>query len=155
MIGDRRPFMTIRSGRKATLTAVALAAASVALAGCMGDPFNARVEKSSPAAANVKSVMGRDMPYPKWSQFPAEPKGVPTQADFASRAQDLQQSQADTLASARSIDWTLSGTEQWAQEARNQINPTLAASAPPNAAADTQAFVDAARKAATPPPPPK
>lgn len=155
MFGERRPFMTIRPGRKAAGVALAVASASAALCGCISDPFHAPVDRTSPAAGEVHSVMNQNLPYPKWSAFPAAPTGVPTAEDIRGRAQSLQTSQAETLTTAQGIQWTLSGTEAWAADARNELNPALATPAPPNSQADTQAFVDAAHAAATPPPAPK
>jgi hypothetical protein len=155
MIGERRPFMTIRPRRKAGLAAVALVAASATLGGCMGDPFRAAVDPNSPAAAKVSAVMRENPPYPHWSEFPAEPTGVPTPADIKQRTASLQETQQAVLSQASQIDWTLSGTEEWAGAARGEINPNLAVPPAPSSAADTEAFVRAARALATPPPPPK
>lgn len=137
---------------KTLLCSVALVALA-SLSGCAGSaPFDAPIDKSSPAASHVADLSAAPGPYPRWSQFPAAPKDVPAPSDFALRAAAAQGLQGEQLAGAQALAWTLSDTEAFAAAARRQIDPSLAEPAPSDAAARTAAFVEAQRALAAPPP---
>ncbi len=157
---ERRLIRTIAPGRKprpaAAGLAAALALAAAGLSGCISDPFSHPVAQTVAGHAEIEATAATpNLPYPRWSKFPATPTNVPTVAQFAAVAQSLDADQAELLREAAALQWTLSGTEAWAAEERALIDPTMATPAPPNVTENADAFAAAARAAAAPPPPVK
>lgn len=141
-------------GKSGTVVGVALAALSLAACASI-DPYEGAPVASSPAAERVAQASSANLPYPRWSQFPAAPENVPSMADFAGRIGTLEGEHADALAQAQAIRWTLSGTERWASEARDLIDLRLAQPAPADQPAQTEAYAQQMRAMAAPPPPAK
>jgi len=133
--------------------ACAVLAAAAALAGCASS--GASVDQTSPAAPAIAELPRTLGPYPRWSQFPRGPQPFPPPSEIASSVADLQMAQANLLASASQLQWTLSGTEAFAAETRAQINPAYAAPAPAEERAEAEAYARSLREQATPPPAPK
>ena len=133
----------------------AICAAAAALSGCISDPFNHPTDPNAPGAAQISATAAHPGAYPHWSQFPAAPTNLPTLAAWSATAKGLDTDQAELLREAAELQWTLHDTDQWAAQARLLIDPALAVTAPPNSAADTEAFAAKARALATPPPPVK
>jgi hypothetical protein len=134
-----------------SLLCISLLAVASGLSGCVGgDPFNVPVDKSSPVAA----ISGQAGPYPRWSDFPTQPKNVLTPADFAARTASAQAAQAAILDHAAGLHWTLTaaGAAAFLAENRAMIDPALAKPAPAGAQADFEAWAQAQRDLATPPP---
>jgi hypothetical protein len=156
MNGDGRFFMTLEARDKTRLRLAAILAAGAAVSACANiQPFQPPTDPHSPAAKRVAELERANRTYPRWSRFPAAPKNVPTATDIAARVGEAQNAQAQLLADAGRIDWTLSGTEAYAEEARSHIDPTLAQPAPADTSAQTAAFAKALKDLATPPPPAK
>ncbi len=162
MIRERRLIRRIAAGRKPRglgprrgLVLGALCAGAAALSGCISDPFSQSTDPNAQGAAQISAAAAAPGPYPHWSQFPAVPKNVPTVAVWNTEAKGLDADQAQLLHEAADLHWTLHDTDQWAAQARLLIDPALALRAPPNSAADTEAFAAKARALATPPPPVK
>ncbi len=159
MNGERRLFMTIRPEHKpnrsrALAKALAAAALCAPLGACASiDPFERRADTQSPAANRVDRIAAENLPYPKWSQFPGQPKDVPAQGEFATRVAGLDTSRSQLLGAAAAIHWELHDSEAWAASARSLIDPRLATPAPADAAAQTDAFLKAMKALATPPAP--
>jgi hypothetical protein len=138
-----------------TLLRISLLAAAAGLSGCVGgDPFNAPVDKSSPVAARVTAISGESGPYPRWADFPAQPRNVATPADFAARTASAQAAQATILDHASGLQWTLTaeGTASFVAQNRAKVDPALAKPAPAGTAEQTEAYAKAERDLATPPP---
>jgi hypothetical protein len=152
---ERRLIRRNAAPRNPWVLAIALLCAAGGLSGCISDPFNQPTDKSAPGAALISQVAATPGPYPRWSKFPPVPRNVPTPAEFAAQAGEINQDRTQLLASANSIEWTLSGTEAWANDQRSLVSPTMAVPAPTDATAQAEAFAAAARKMATPPPPVK
>ena len=146
-----KPF---RGARRFTPACTALAVAA-ALAGCASNPSRAAVDKTSPAAPAIAELPRTLGPYPRWSQFPRGPQPTPPPSEIASSVADLRGAQANLLSSASQLQWTLSGTTTFAEEARAQINPEYAAPAPADESAQAEAYAKSLREKATPPPAPK
>lgn len=153
------PFDKPFRGAGRFAAACAAIAAAAALAGCASNPSHASsraaVDKTSPAAPAIAELPRTLGPYPRWSQFPRGPQPTPPPSEIASSVADLQAAQANLLASAGQLQWTLSGTTSFAQAARAQINPEYAAPAPAGESAQVEAYAKALREKATPPPAPK
>ena len=145
--------MTIRHPHKIALGKTALIALAIGCAalvsGCAS--LAGQTDTTSSAAASVAKVEHMDLPYPRWSQFPAAPKNVPTPAAVSTEAKAVEADQVQLLGEASGLQWTLCCTDEWAAQARSAIDPAMAVQAPPDAAAQTEAFAKAMRDAATPP----
>lgn len=140
-------------GNKSALPVLAAIAGSLALAGCMAhDPFAPPTDPASAAAQRVNEAAARDLPYPRWSEFPAAPTDVPAPAEFAMRVADAEEAQAILEAQARDLVWTLEDSEGWATSTRAQVDASLAQPAPPDARAQAEAWAAEMRAKATPPP---
>jgi hypothetical protein len=155
MNGDGRFFMTLGPMDKMFARLAALLAVGAALSGCAStDVFSKRPPSTSPATQRIGELERTHRAYPRWSQFPAAPQNVPTPGDIAVRVNDTQAAQAQLLASAAQIQWTLTGdTEAFAAQARAEIDPTKAAPVSANAQ-QTEEFLRAMKNIATPPPAP-
>lgn len=139
--------------RRSTLLALAAAAAGLSACATSLDPFARETDPASPAAAEVERMVEAQREYPRWSRFPATPQNVPPASDFAVQVASLQTSQDDLIASASRIEWYLKGdTRAWSQSVRAEIDPQYARPAPPNAAAEAEAWARALREKAVPPP---
>lgn len=144
----------LRRGR-APLLAAALVAAG-GLSGCASyDPFDEPTDPTSPAAARVEALTGADMSYPRWAEFPAAPRDVPTAADIREQVVALEAADAALGREVAAIAWFLGpeDLEPWAARTRNRVDRRLAQPAPPGAVAEAEAWARAQRARATPPPP--
>ena len=138
---------------KSAFTSLAMAAGSLLLAGCLAhDPFAAPTDPESAAAVQVNEAAARDRPYPRWADFPAAPKDVPTDQQFAMRVVETEEAKAILEAQARDLVWTLDDTEGWASGARGFVDPNLAQPAPADTRARTEAWAAEQRAKAVPPP---
>ncbi|MBS0296041.1 MAG: hypothetical protein JSR45_06995 [Proteobacteria bacterium] len=133
---------------KTALIALAIGCAAL-VSGCAS--FAGKTDTTSSAAASVTRVEHMDLPYPRWSQFPAAPTNVPTPAAVSTEAKAVEADQVQLLGEASQLQWTLCCTDAWAAQARSAIDPAMAVQAPPDAEAQTEAFAKAMREAATPP----
>ncbi len=147
----------------ATLDRVATAAARLAgmglmaaLAGCVSySPFNSETDPTSPAAQRVDALARADGAYPRWEDFPAAPRDVPSAADIRARVVALEASEATLARQVAGIQWTLneSDGDPWARRTRARIDARLAQPADPNAMAEALAWAERLRARANPPPP--
>ena len=138
---------------KSSLIAAALLAGSLTLGGCLAhDPFAPPTDPASAAAQQVNEAAARDMPYPRWSEFPAAPTEVPTAGEFAMRVVATEEARVILEAQARDLVWTLDDSEGWATAQRSLVNRELAEPAALDALAQTEAWAAAARAEAVPPP---
>jgi hypothetical protein len=138
---------------------VRLAAALVlagATGGCMAyDPFNQTIDPTSPAAQRVGVQTRTDMAYPRWADFPAEPRNVPTATDIRNRVLGLEASELELNRQVAAIAWTLTPEDgaPWAERTRNRIDPRLSRPARPDEATEAVAWAQRMRERAAPPPP--
>jgi hypothetical protein len=149
------PFDKPFRGARRLAPACAALFAAAALAGCAYNPFGAPVDKTSAAAPAIAELPRTLGPFPSWSQFPRGPQPVPPPSEIATNVADLQAAQANLLSTAGKLQWTLSGTQGFAAEARGQINPAYAAPAPANERAQAEAYAKSLREQAAPPSAPK
>jgi hypothetical protein len=145
--------MPLRRFKSSSLFALAVAAASLSLGGCLAhDPFAMPADPQSAAAQRVNEAAARNMPYPRWSDFPKAPTEVPTADEFRMRVVDTEEAQAILQAQAAQLHWTLEDTEGWATAQRSLVDASLAQPAPADATAQTEAWAAAVRARAVPPP---
>ena len=145
---DRKFMNAAKSSKAARYLGVASAAAL--LSACVGDPIaSAKVDPSSPIAAEVAKISSSDKDYPRFSEIPPAPKDLRPPRIYGQRANELVNQGAQLEAATAPNTWTLGNTAGFAAGARRAAGPELA----PPAAADTEAFAAAIRKRATPPPP--
>lgn len=125
--------------------------ACLLLTACVVDPFkDAKVDPSSPVAAEVAKVARETRAYPKWTDIPAMPKDVRAPQAYGRQAQAVEQARADLEARTAPETWSLTGTEGFAAKAQHEAG----AEAAPTGDEGTNAFATTLRKRATPPPPP-
>lgn len=143
---------TARGNKSAFFVLAALAGATM-LGGCLAhDPFGPATDPNSAAAQRVNEAAAQDRPYPRWSEFPAAPRDVPTEGEFAMRVVATEEAKAILEAQARDLVWTLDDTEGWAAQARSHVEASYAQPAPADARAQTEAWAAEMRAKATPPP---
>jgi hypothetical protein len=138
---------------KITVVARLLGVASVAalVCGCASPIASAKVDPSSPVAADVAKLATADRDYPKFSEIPPKPTDVRPARVYGERAQAVTAAGAKLDAATGPGAWTLNATTSFAARARADAGPELGA--PANT--DTEAFANSVRKRATPPPPAK
>lgn len=144
-----------RPGR-APLLAAAIVAASGALGGCVSyDPFDESTDAASPAAARVQALTSAPLEFPRWADFPAAPRDVPTAEDIRRQVVALEGADAQLAREVAAIGWFLGpeDLEPWAARTRNRLDRALAQPAAPGAVAEAEAWARQLRERATPPPP--
>jgi hypothetical protein len=131
---------------------MASAGACALITACAGNPFeNAKVDPSSPVAAEVARVANSDRPYPTFASIPSAPKDVRAPRQYGQQASSLEAARNDLERQTAPESWSLTDTEAFAEQARR-----VAGSEPaPKASSETADFAARQRKRATPPPPPK
>lgn len=135
-----------------TLGLIGGVGACALVAGCAGNPFeNAKVDPSSPVAAEVARVANANRPYPTFASIPAAPKDVRAPRQYGQAASSLEAARADLEAQTAPGTWSLTGTDAFAESARRAAGSEAA----PKDTGATAAFANTQRKRATPPPPPK
>ena len=131
------------------LAATALAAC---LGGCIGNPLaEAKVDPSSPIAAEVTKLAHANTDFPSFSEIPAAPNDVRPVKMFGQAANDLDAERAKLERETAPETWHLAATDAFAAKARREVGPDL----PPAENRNTEAYAAELRKRATPPPPPK
>jgi hypothetical protein len=150
MYGSARLFSIRRPLRRA-LSLLAGASACALVAGCIGNPFaDARIDPSSPVAADVARVANASAPYPTFASIPAKPKDLRPVRQYGRDAQAMEQARADLEQKTAPETWSLQDTDAFAAQAQRDAGREAA----PQANGDTAAFANSQRKRATPPPPP-
>jgi hypothetical protein len=130
-------------------TALALAAGSLLLSGCVGNPFkDAKVDPASPVAADVARVTRQPGKFPTFASIPKAPTDIRPLAQYGRDANAvLAQGEALIQATAPGT-WTLQGTDEFAAKARKDAGPQIEPPKP----GDAEAFARELRERATPPP---
>ncbi len=131
-------------------TALALAAGSVVLTGCVGNPFkDAKIDPTSAVAGDVARITRQAGKFPTFASIPKKPTDIRPLAQYGQDARSvLAQGDALTEATAPGT-WTLQGTDAFAEKARQDAGPQLEPPKP----GDADAFARELRERATPPPP--
>lgn len=128
------------------------AALCALVAGCAGNPFeNAKVDPASPVAGEVARIANSNRPFPTFASIPAAPKDVRAPQEYGRQAQALDATRSDLERDTAPQTWSLTGTEDFAAQARRAAGSEAA----PNGRGEADAFAKAQRKRATPPPPPQ
>lgn len=128
------------------------AGACALLAGCIGNPFvDAKVDPSSPIAAEVAQAGRAKTGYPSFAAIPPRPTDIRPARGYAREAAAIEQARADLEAMTAPETWSLSETDEFAKKARAEAGSEPA----PQSTGETAAFAETQRKRATPPPPPE
>jgi len=129
---------------------LAIAAGSVLLSGCIGNPFkDSKVDPASPVAADVARMTRQPGKFPTFASIPKKPTDIRPLAQYGADANAiLAQGEALTQATAPGT-WTLQGTDDFAEKARKDAGPQIEPPKP----GDAEAFARSLRERATPPPP--
>jgi hypothetical protein len=120
------------------------------LGGCIGNPFkDAKVDPSSPVAADVTKLTRQDGKFPTFASIPKPPTDLRPAAQYGRSAQAVL---AEGQALVQATDpgtWTLEGTDAFAEKARRDAGPKIEPATP----GDAEDFAKKLRERATPPPP--
>lgn len=138
------------------LRAVASLAVASSLAACAATDALAPVtDQTSAAAPSVEAALAQVDGYPRWREFPADPRNVPTTADIRARVEGVEADQAVLEQQVAGIGWTLDrlDLEPWAQAARARLDPRLARAATPEQFREIEPWAAALRERAEAPPP--
>ncbi len=124
------------------------------LGGCaVSNPFvTAKVDPTSPIAAQVATAARARTTYPTFADIPPVPADVRPLPAFGRAADELEVAGAQLTRDTAPSTWTLTGTEAFAGRARDMAGPEGEIA---STTADTEAFAKAQRARATPPPPPR
>jgi hypothetical protein len=153
MNGDARTFW--KTGRLALL-----AGAATVLTACAGitvaEPGSAaQVDPGSPAAAAVAKGAAESGPWPTFAGIPQVPGDIRSSASWREAIADQEAEGLYTARNAAPETWSLTATEAFEANARQEANP-LGLHAPTAAEmAESEAFARSLRKRATPPPSPR
>ncbi len=142
MNAPRRPFSIL--ARSAAVVACA------AVGGCVGAPFqDAKVDPTSPVAADVARITRTGGPFPTFAGIPKAPTDIRPLAAYGREARAILAEGAALEAATAPGTWTLEGTDAFAEKSRRDAGPQIAPPTP----GDAEAFARALRERATPPPP--
>lgn len=153
MNGDARTFLR-------TMRLMLLAGAASGLTACADLPkfepgANAKVDPHSPAAAQVNEALKNPGPWPTFAGIPQIPEDVRNSAQWRAAIEDQQAEGVYTSRNGAADTWSLTATEAFEAQAREEANP-LGLHAPTDAEmAESEAYARALRKRATPPPSPR
>ncbi len=119
------------------------------LLGACSTPFGpAKVDASSPVAAEVAKLAESRKAYPRFSDIPKVPTDMRPVRQFGQAADQLELAKADLVARTGPETWTLTGGEDFAEKARAAVP-----AAGPVTSPDSEAYARELRERATPPPP--
>lgn len=131
------------------------AAGVAATAGCAGgvaNPFaTAPVDPASPIAAEVAATAASNKAFPSFNDIPKAPTDQRPAKAWGQAATQVEAARDKLERETAPETWSLSGTEAFAAQAARDSGQGEA----PDAASDTEAFADSARRRATPPPSPR
>lgn len=116
-------------------------------------PFSSsKVDPSSPVAAAATAAAKTNGPRRKFSDIPAIPKDVPTDAQIRANVVQQQSAGAALTKATAPNTWELKDSESYAAKARRDANPPALAAPTEADRANTEAFARAARGRASAPP---
>lgn len=131
-------------------TALAIAAGSVLLSGCVGNPFkDTKIDPASPVAGEVARLTRQDGKFPTFASIPKAPTDIRPLAQYGVDANAILAQGAALEAATAPGTWTLQGTDDFADKARRDAGPQIEPPKP----GDAEAFARSLRERATPPPP--
>lgn len=145
-------LFSIRRQIRPALGLIAGAGACALLSGCVGNPLaDAQVDPASPVASEVARAARTNRAYPTFASIPNPPNDVRPARQYGRDAQAIEQARQDLEQKTAPETWSLTGTDDFAAQARREAGQEAA----PTPSGDTDAFAAAQRKRAIPPPPPK
>ena len=107
------------------------------------------------AAAQVNEALKNPGPWPTFAGIPQIPEDVRNSAQWRAAIEDQQAEGVYTSRNGAADTWSLTATEAFEAQAREEANP-LGLHAPTDAEmAESEAYARALRKRATPPPSPR
>jgi hypothetical protein len=131
-------------------TALAVAAGSVLLSGCVGNPFaETKIDPASPVAGEVARMTRQGGKFPTFASIPKAPTDIRPVAQYGRDAQAVLAQGAALEQATAPGTWTLQGTDEFAERARKDAGPQIEPPKP----GDAEAFARSLRERATPPPP--
>lgn len=120
------------------------------LGGCVGSYFkDAPIDPASAVAGDVSRLTRQDAPFPSFASIPKPPTDIRPLPAYGREAQSVLAAGAALEAATAPGTWTLSGTDDFADRARQDAGPQI----DPPKPGDADAFARSLRERATPPPP--
>ena len=151
MNAPARLFLT-RARSLAGLRLFGCAAACALTGACVSDPTqSARVDSTSPIAAEIARIDRTPTAFPKFTDIPPVPTDLRPKRDYGVAARENELAVAQMERATAPNSWTLNETDRFAADTRAAVGPDIAPADP----AATAAFAQDLRRRATPPPPPK
>ena len=151
MNAPARLFMN-RSQIPTAISLLGCVAGCALTAACVSDPTSrAKVDATSPIAAELARIDRIPTVMPKFTDIPPVPAGLRPKAAYGAAARETQLAVAQMERATAPETWTLKNSDAFVGAARAAVGPDLAPADP----SATDAFAQAQRRRATPPPPPK
>jgi hypothetical protein len=126
------------------------AAVGALLTGCVGDPVkSARLNPSSPIAADAVRIVQANRRWPKFGDIPPAPTDVRPAKAFGAAAAETRQAAARLEQETAPGTWSLTATE------RTDAGLGRLSDEEEIRSRDSEGFVRSGRERATPPPPPR
>lgn len=131
-------------------SALAIAAGSTLLSGCVGNPFaETKIDPASPVAGDVARMTRQDGKFPTFASIPKAPTDIRPLPQYGRDAKSILAEGAAIEQATAPGTWTLNGTDDFADKARRDAGPQIEPPKP----GDAEAFARELRERATPPPP--
>ena len=128
----------------------AILAGGVLLSACVTTPAeDARIDPTSPVAADVARMTGAEARFPTFAGIPKAPDDIRPVAQYGRDAKNILAAGAALERATAPETWTLQGTDDFAEKGRRDAGPQI----DPPKPGDAEAFARALRERATPPPP--
>ncbi|MFN3230337.1 MAG: hypothetical protein ACK41P_10840 [Asticcacaulis sp.] len=108
----------LKSDKRRSQSALGLMILSaLALSGCaaLPQPFDAPIDKTSPAAASAAAAAKSAKVYPRWAEFPEAPKDVPSLAEIKGRVESVEKVQATLQLETDALVWELTDPDAYAK----------------------------------------
>lgn len=120
------------------------------VAGCAGSPFkDAKIDPDSPVAADVARISRQPTRFPTFAAIPKPPADIRPLPRYGRDARAVLAAGEDLTNATAPGTWTLNGTDDFAEKARQDAGPQIEPPKP----GEAEAFARALRERATPPPP--
>ena len=142
-----RPFFPVVTP---LIRLLAIVAGGASLCACITTPYeDAKIDPTSPVAADVARMTGAKARFPTFAGIPKAPNDIRPVAQYGRDAKSILAAGAALERATAPDTWTLQGTDDFAEQARRDAGPQI----DPPKPGDAEAFARALRERATPPPP--
>lgn len=100
---------------------------TLALSGCaaLPQPFDAPIDKTSPAAASAAAAAKSAKVYPRWTEFPEAPKDIPSLATIKGRVEAVEKVEAALRDETDALVWELTDPDAYARQNLSRVDKSL------------------------------